>query len=243
MILTIFRPGLEAVRRFWKPFLLIELCGLLAVAGYFKVDVVHHAFETLRAWKEAGGYLAAILASGVSGAIVPELAKTLVLGETRFDRARWNHLAFNFSVFALLGAYADPFYRLLGHLFPSYGFDRWAVLKMGIDQFIYSPFVTLPTVAFLFTLREGGWSLKRTFQQLGWGWYLRRVVSLMVLCWCYWVPMALLMYSLPKGLTFVFAMFAQAAWGLLLIFAAAKPEPEPDPIKQADLPAVPVTQG
>lgn len=239
MILTIIRPGLTAIRRYWKPFLLIEICGLLAVIGYFKVDTVHHAFETLRGWKEAGGYLVAILASGVSGAVVPEIAKTLVLGDTDFSRKRWDDLTFHFMIFALIGAVAVPFYHALGTRFPSQGLDFNAVIKMSIDQFLYSPFLSLPVIAFLFTTRECGWNPIKAFRQIGVDWFLRRVVSLLVICWCYWIPMCLLMYSLPVGLTFVFAMFAQAAWGLLLLFAAGAPERSP--AKPEDAPVVPVS--
>lgn len=238
MLLSLFRPGLHAIRAFWKPFVLIQVCGALVVIGYFYLPIIRDALDRLGEWKAAGGVMVVIIASAISGAVVPELAKVVALGQTHFDRARLNDLAINGFIFALFGLTGDAFYTLMGQLFPPDGTLTPIVIKTALDQALYSPTITLPFVALVYTFRRHGWKIKPSLSELGVRWYLTRVLSLAVMCWCYWVPMCMLMYSLPAGLTFVFAMFAQAAWALLLLFAAkhgADPSTPEAPIP-ADLP-------
>ena len=235
MLLTLIRPGLTAILRYWKPFLLIQCCGLAVVIGYFNSASVRHVMDILGQWKAAGGVLATAVLSIITGALFPELAKIVALRMTTFDRARLSEIAHGSLAFGILGLVADPFYVLLAHLFPSDGTVWPPLIKMSIDQFIYSPIWTLPMFAMIFTLRRHGWNIGDVRRELGVEWYIRRVVSLLIICWCYWIPMCLLMYSMPKELTFVFSMCAQAAWGLLLLFAAAN---TPDATKPDDAPAI-----
>ncbi len=238
MLLSLFRPGLHAIRAFWKPFVLIQICGLLVVIGYFYVPFVRDVLDRLGEFKAAGGVAIVIIASAISGAVVPELAKIVALGQTHFDRTRLNDLAINGMIFGLFGFAGDAFYTLMGELFPPDGTMRPIVIKTALDQALYSPFLTLPFVALVYTFRRHAWRIKPVLNELGFHWYLTRVLTLAVMCWCYWVPMCLLMYTLPAGLTFVFAMFGQAAWALLLLFAAkhgADPASHDEPIP-ADLP-------
>lgn len=221
MLLTLIRPGLNAIARYWKPFILIQCCGLAVVIGYFQSDSMRRAMDALGEWKAAGGVAATAIISIITGALVPEIAKIIALRMTTFDRARFNEIAHGALAFGLLGLIADPFYDTLASLFPPDGTVRPPLIKMAIDQFIYSPFFTLPMFAIIFTLRRHRWNLGGVCREVGVEWYLRRVVTLLVICWCYWIPMCLLMYSMPKELTFVFSMTAQAAWGLLVLFAAA----------------------
>jgi hypothetical protein len=214
------RPGLLALRRYWKPFMLIEACGLAVVVLYFRNDAVRQAADTLAAWKAAGGLALVAVAGAIAGAILPEIGKAVALGDVRVTRERVNDVAVHLVLFAFMGVLGDRFYALLARALGDGPHLGPIVAKVLIDQMIYSPLLTLPIVAFVFTCRGCGWSVRRTIPQLGRAWYLRRVVTLLIPCWCFWVPMTSLMYALPASLTFCFAMFATAAWGLLMIFVA-----------------------
>jgi hypothetical protein len=239
MLLTLLRPTLIALGRYWKPFVAIQLCGVAVVVAYFYVAAFQRWLDVLGAWKAWGGLPIAMLASAISGAVVPEIAKTILLRQTTWDRRRLADIAFNGGVFALMATFADPFYTLMGRWFPNDGTAWPPVIKTAIDQFLFSAFLTLPTIAFLFNLREDGFRVPVTASRLGVGWYARRVVPLAFMCWSYWIPMCLVMYVLPASLTFVFAMFAQAAYALLLTFVAANPNATHDVTPaQADPPGV-----
>ncbi|HEX8340720.1 MAG TPA: hypothetical protein VF624_07420 [Tepidisphaeraceae bacterium] len=219
-IFELARPGLLALRQYWKPFVLIEVCGAVVVVLYFNNDAVRGAADALATMKASGGLLFAAIAGAVAGAILPEIGKAIALGDTRVTRRRLDDVCVNLALFAALGLIADLFYALLNRLFGDGPHLGPVVAKVLADQLLYAPFVTLPLVALVFTCRGCGWSPRRTAQQLGRTWYLRRVVTLLIPCWCFWVPMTALMFSLPASLTFLFAMFALAAWGLLMIYIA-----------------------
>ncbi len=215
---------------------------MLVVVGYFKVAVMRDAMDQLAIWKAAGGVLAlglviAVIASIVSGAVAPEIAKVVALRQTTFDRARWIDFVYNAAIFGAFGLTGDLFYRWMGHLFPPDGTITTIAIKTAIDQFVYSPLITLPSVALVFTCRRLQWNASAILKEIGLHWYLKHVVGLILLCWCYWIPMCMLMYALPASLTFVFAMFAQAAWALLLVFAAGHSH-LPEPVREDAAPRV-----
>jgi hypothetical protein len=227
--LDLCRPGLLALRRYWKPFLLIEACGLAVVILYFKNNAVRQAADAIAAYKAAGGLPFAAAASALSGAIIPEIGKAVALGDVRITRKRIDDVTIHLVLFAGMGILADLFYSFLARLIGDEPTVGRIAGKMAIDQLLYSPFLTLPLIALIFTCRRCGWSLFRTAAELSTQWYLRRVVTLLLPCWCFWVPMTALMYSLPPSLTFCFAMFAQGAWCLLMVFVAQHEHVDPAP--------------
>ena len=225
-MMDLIRPGLMAVRHYWKPFLLIDFVALLFVIGYFRSDAVRAACETMADWKNRGGLPAVMLMGAVSGALFPELAKTVV-GHWKFDKARLQHMAFMFGLFALLGTMASVFYGWVNGVFKADGTPTLGTIvsKVLVDQFIYTPFVANPTVAFVYTLRDCAWSPLRAAARVGPRWYVRRVVPLLIPNWIFWIPMTSMMYSLSDDFIFCFAIIVQAAWCLLLSFVAAQPQP------------------
>jgi hypothetical protein len=55
---------------------------------------------------------------------------------------------------------------------------------------------------------------------LGPRWYLTHVGPLLIPCWCFWIPMVLMVYSMPPPLQFSLFCLALAAWSLLMVFVA-----------------------
>jgi hypothetical protein len=161
------------------------------------------------------------LASAISGGLMPEIAKAVALGERRFDRARLADMLFNAGVFALIGGIiGDQWFKLMGHLFGDGGGWLTVAKKVAADQFVLTPFFNLPIICFCFHLRQVNWKPSVVIASLSPAWYRDRAVVLLIMCWCYWIPMCCLMYTLPTKLVFCFAMFAQAAWSILMVFAA-----------------------
>ncbi|MBC7784234.1 MAG: hypothetical protein H7144_10370 [Burkholderiales bacterium] len=222
MIRNLIRPGIEAVKEFWKPMLLIELCGLVVVVAYFKSAHVKAGADVLGQWSTKGGVLFAMAACAIASAVVPELAKMIALGDTHWDRRRWNNLVFNLVLFSIMGGIAIYFYELQQWLFGDDGRIVTSLKKTAVDQFLYTPIITLPAVSIAFTWREVDWSVPRLLRAMTPSWYARRIGRLIIPCWCFWIPMTTLMYSLPPGLVFPFSMCAQAAWVLVMLFVAER---------------------
>ena len=211
-------PGIAAVRQNWRPFVAIQLAALLLVLLYFFVPAVTRFCGRVAGWREAGGVWAAMLATALAGAILPELARLLTRRGWRLDREKLNDLAFLLPVFAVNGLIVDGLYRLLG-LVVGHGNDWPTVLaKAALDQFVFTPLLALPLTALVFSWRRLRFSATATLRELGPRWYARRVLTLQLPGWCFWGPMVVLIYSLPGPLQFVLFVLAMAAWSLVLVF-------------------------
>ena len=110
---TLAAPGVAAVRHHWRPFVAIQGVALLLVLLFFFVPAVTRFCGTLAEFRVAGGYAAAMFATAVAGAILPELAKAATQRGWRLDRRTLADLGFLLPVFALNGLLVDAFYRLM----------------------------------------------------------------------------------------------------------------------------------
>ncbi|HLL88130.1 MAG TPA: hypothetical protein VK324_02390, partial [Tepidisphaeraceae bacterium] len=184
---------------------------------------VRHALEALAAWKDQGGLALAAVVAAVAGGVLPEVAKAVALGDWRVDRKRLADLAFNTAFFALLaGVLTNLFYQLQTLVFGQ-GTDWVTVLKkVVVDQGLYTPLFTSPFSFFVYRWRANGYRWAHTLSQVRpiRRAYAAHVLPLTVPAWCYWMPMVLLIYSLPTPLQFVLFIFALAAWSLILTFVA-----------------------
>ena len=63
---------------------------------------------------------------------------------------------------------------------------------------------------------ETGTNPVKTISQMRGPWYLRDVAPLLVTGWAFWLPMVLLVYTLPSPLQFLLFCFALAGWSLLM---------------------------
>src|SRR6478752_7609145 len=89
-----FRAGLLAVRRFARPFVLMQVAAVLVVVAY-------------RASAQVRDMCAAI-----AGALLPEAATLATVPDERGRPGRLGRLAFTTAFFLVNGAVVDLFYRL-----------------------------------------------------------------------------------------------------------------------------------
>lgn len=216
-------PGVEAIGRYWRPFLLLQACAFGLVITYFKVPRVTAACTQLAAWKEAAGLPMAALGAMIAGAILPEIAKALVMGERAFGRARLRTIGFNLLLFAGAGIIIDTQYRMFGLLFGVDSSVATVTKKVLFDQFVTTPLYGNSYWVFLYGWRANRYRIAPTLRQVNWRWYMRRVAPLMLPGWAYWIPMVILTFSLPTGLQFCLWLLALAAWSLIMICLASRP--------------------
>jgi len=219
---ALIHPGLVAIRRLWVPFLLIQFCGLVVVLSYFNSEHFRTFCDRLAELKQAGGYAFAALTLGVACGIGPEVFKFISGIDRTFTRERACNTAFNFFLFALIGIWADAFYRSLAYLLGPSDSVKIVAMKVAADQFLYSPTLGTVFIAVAYTWREHRYRLIPTIRSMGGAWYLSRALPMLLPSWCYWIPMACLMYSLPPSLTFVFNALAGAASAMLLVSVAER---------------------
>jgi hypothetical protein len=219
------RPGVRAVQRMWRPIVLLQFVALIVVVGYFTTEIVSRPLDSLGSLKASLGWGYPAIASALAAGLLPEIAKFVAGVDRTLTAARLRFTLFNMGMFAFNGLTAEAFYRTLeATVGPGRDFGSVA-MKVLLDMTIFAPLIGLMTIAVAYTWREERFSIPRVARQIGPRWYARRVGTMLIPCWAYWIPMTSLMYSLPASLTFVFGNLASAASAILLTTIAANTAP------------------
>jgi hypothetical protein len=220
-VADVLDAGRAAIRRFWRPFVLIQLMAVALVVAYHLDARVRDVCATLAAWKTAGGLPFAAATASFAGGILPELAK-LVAQRGRVSagwRGRGGEIAFNLAFFAFNGIVVDGLYRAEALLFGADAHVRTVVAKVAFDQFVFTP-PWLVVITALYLLRARGFSWTATRPAFGRGFLRARVLPLLLPDWLFWIPMVSAIYAFPLPLQFLLFIFALAAWSLILVVIA-----------------------
>jgi hypothetical protein len=217
----ILAPGVDAVVKNWRPFVVIQVANLLMVIAYYTVPLAQRACAVLGRWKAEGGVLFAALAVAGAAVILPEIARRI----TKVPRDKPLTVAdmcFQGGYFAVLGIAIDAFYRLLGHIIGLNPTPQVVVMKVATDMIGFSGFLSMPLAVILFAWRDADFNFREAGRLLAGGGFWERYVPLIVTCWAFWLPVMACLYCLPVNLQFVFAVLTEAAWCLLLVTAASR---------------------
>jgi len=224
-LMVYLRPGIAAIRRFYLPFLLVQTASVFIVIAYYQIPSFQELCLKLAAWKVSGGFLFSGLATVFAGGILPEIAKALT-GRLEFHQNRktyLNHVFWICLMYACNGMLVERFYWLQSHLFGDNIAPSTVLIKVAVDQFLFSPFMALPYAILYFLWLEDARAAIRTWKRLSWTLMVERCLPILFPNWAYWIPMTLCLYSLPTDLQFPLFLTALAAWSLIFI-AIAKPE-------------------
>jgi hypothetical protein len=210
----VVEPGFRAVRANLRPFLAIQACALCLLAAYYASPTFQRAGEPLTRFKESAGLAFSAASTMFAGYALPWLAKRAA-GIRFQDDAR--EIALQCSLFALLGAIVDLWYRGLALVIGAGTGPGIVAVKVLADQFVFSPLVSIPISTAVFGWRDAGFSFSRARCLLTGGGFASRYWPLLVTCWCFWLPILCVVFALPVGLQFWMFLCAQGAWSLLLV--------------------------
>jgi len=213
-ILLALRPGWQALRHVWRPFLLCQLMAVVVVLAFFHWPPFTLFCARLGDWKEAGGLWFAAAGSAVAGVLLPELARQL-----SGDRVpvSFGVLVFRMLFFGWNGIMVATFYRWQGVWFGDSSEWHVVLIKMLCDQFGFTTFLAVPLAAVVFTWQAGRFRWAPLREELTNGFIFRKVLPVLLPNWAFWFPMVACIYSLPPDLQYVFFLFVFAAWSLLLV--------------------------
>jgi hypothetical protein len=217
---TILAPGIAAVRRYWKPFLLLHASALLLVIAYYTSAQVRQICAQLADVKHHGELVFSAITAALAGALLPELAKAIMLGDRTLDRKRLNDITFHLAIFALSGVIVDVQYHLTALLLGDHADLKTVIKKILFDQCVTTPIYGTPYWLVMFSLRAHRFNPIATVREFSPRWYKQKVLPLLIPGWAFWTPMVALIYSLPGPLQFCLYCFALAAWSLLMVFVA-----------------------
>ena len=201
--------------------MLIQLVAVLLVAAYHVSGAVRAACAALATMKSNGGLAFAAASAAVAGGLLPEVAKVITDRGRNPLSGRGGEVSFNVAFFAFNGVVVDVLYRVEARLFGTEASMGTIAEKTAFDQFVFNP-VWLALIVALYAWRAHGFSLTATLSVLrtGGSFYKTRVVPLLLPSWCFWIPMVLIIYSLPVPLQFLLFVLALGAGSLILVVIA-----------------------
>jgi hypothetical protein len=205
--------GLRAARANLVPALVIQAAVVSVVLAYYLWEPARAWLERLAEFKRGGGYLFSLAAGALAGGMLPELLTVAAFQRWRVRRENWDALAFGACFWGLMALVVDLFYRLQTFIFGP-GVDVATVLrKAAFDQFVFTPFLTIPLTVVVFEWRHAGYRFGGV--ALGRGFYRLKVLPAVVSGLGFWLPVVAFVYSLPLPLQFPLFTLALTLWVML----------------------------
>lgn len=217
------QPGIAAIRRYWAPFLLIQVSAALLVVAYYQVESVRVFADRIGLLKASWGLLFSAVGGFVAGGIVPEIAKAITGRMDRVSSTWLGNTVFNGFVYLVVAVQVDLFYRFQAFVFGN-GVDAQTIfLKTLVDMGLFAPLLCMPSGVVLCEWRDARWNLGATLRALDRAWYRERVIPAILPGWAFWIPFLICLYALPQPLQMPFALLGEAAWSIIFIFIATQP--------------------
>ena len=207
--------GLRAARANLVPALFIQAAVVSVVLAYYFWGPARAWLARLAEFKRGGGYLFSLVSGALAGGLLPELLTVAVFQRWRVRRENLGGLAFGACFWGLMGVMVDALYRAQALAFGP-GVDLATVLKKAAaDQFVFTPFVTIPLTVVVFEWRHAGYRAAGVAAALGRGFYRRKVLPAVVSGIGFWLPVVLLVYCLPLPLQFPLFTLALTLWVMI----------------------------
>lgn len=213
-----FRPGLLAVRHYYRVFLFFQAIAIGLYFSYQSIPSVQRIVDSFAAWKTSGGLLLSALLTACAGTFLPEAVRTLVGPDRSWNQSRLRRLGWNFLFFSFNGLLVDLFYGVQAALFGVGPSLRVVLPKMAFDFFGFIPWVALPMSVSYFLWLELDWSPRRIWRAWSWTLYRDRVLPLIIPDFFYWGPILIFLYGLPLALQVPFFLLAFSGWSLAFLF-------------------------
>lgn len=211
-----FGLGLEAAKKNLLPGLLLQGVMLVFILLYLFHGGTQELLRQVSAMRMEMGYRFAIVCYIVSGALLPEILKIVLFqkGKPSLENV-WLFLTAA-PLWMAMGTAVDFFYHCQSLWFGSGNSWNIVVIKVLVDQLLYSPFFANPIVTGYFTLRDGGFGGAAFAKVFHRDFYSERVLPVQMAGWCVWIPGVALVYFMPPSLQLPVAILIQCFWVLIL---------------------------
>ncbi|MCS7063283.1 MAG: hypothetical protein NZM04_04440 [Methylacidiphilales bacterium] len=211
-----FRLSLSAAKENLLPCLGGQTIIAIFVFAYFFYPPTVTLLEALAHFRSAGGLAASFVMTGFAGGLLAEVLRVYTLQKGKWKRKNVSDALFLFVVIGIGGMGADRLYAIQNALFGTEPDPLTILKKVILDQFFYAPLIIAPYMAAVFEWRDAGFSFSKLWQQRK-GIYARRVIPFLITNWSFWIPMTILIYSMPTLLQIPILVFITAIWGSVLL--------------------------
>lgn len=202
--------------------LLIQAATGLLLLGYFFSPPVRAALVGFSDFKDRTGLAFVLLSGFVSGGLLPEIAKALLRQVTSFDKEWLKRWAFTGLVYAGTALAVRILYTGQTLLFGETASVLTMLYKVAFDLLVFTPLFSIPYSVAMFGWRDHGFSRHFWNRFFTIAHYGKQVFPPVVMCWAFWGPVLMCIYTLPERLQFVVSALCMAAWSLLFVFMVAR---------------------
>lgn len=210
------RAGLQATKKNLVPGLILQV----AMGGFLVAYLFHEGTRAVLARvgesREEMGYLFALTTYLVSGAVLPEILRVVFFQRCKPALENLWSMATAAPCWGIMGMVVDLFYRCQNAMFGTGNEWNVILLKIAVDQFVYSPFFANPVITGYFTLRAGRFRREAFDFVFSRRFLSERWLPVQIAGWGVWIPGVALVYSMPPMLQIPVAVLIHAFWVLIL---------------------------
>lgn len=214
-----YRPlavGLRAARANLIPALVIQTVVVAVVLAYYFHPPAAEWLAGLAELKRRGGYLFSFASGALAGGLLPELLKVAVFQRWRARRENLSDLVFGVLYWGLMGMVVDGIYRAQALMFgPQVDFIT-VVKKTLVDQFLITPFLTIPSTVVILEWKHQGYRLAGLSRVFSLRFYKQKILPTVVSGLGFWLPVVILIYCLPPLLQFPLFTLALTLWVMII---------------------------
>jgi hypothetical protein len=217
--------GLRAARANVVPGLIVQGLMLSVLASYYLDSPMRGWLDGLAEIRARWGYGYAAVNSIVAGAIIPELLKILVFQRRKVLHHNFSNLVFTVPFYCFMGLAVDLFYRSQAIWFGEAVTVPVVTKKVLVDQFLYNPFFACPVMNWLYDWKARGYRFQGTSVFFTAGYYREFVVPTLFATWGVWIPVMIMLYSLPTLLQIPLFGLALSLWVMLYTWMTEQRKP------------------
>ena len=209
-----WRAGMRAARANVLPGLVVQGVMLALLLGYYFQPSAREALIQLADLKAHWGYIYSGTASVLAGAIFPELLRIGVFQKWHAAPENFRNLLFTVPFWCVMGIMVDVLYRAQAGWFSAAITFPVVAIKVVVDQFLYSPFVSAPLTVWFYEWKNRGRPPHpgRFFSA---GYYRDEILPVVMAIWGVWLPIVTILYCLPEALQIPLFALALTLWVML----------------------------
>lgn len=220
-ILESMEDGWNGAKANLIPGLVIICIASLLVVAYYVFPAVQNALIGLQEVRQSWGIKFSMLTGALGAGAIPGLYLMFV-GKARRDLRGFLDLFFTCLVWATGMILQDYFYTFQDWFWGSAVTFKILISKMLLDQFVFTPFLSIQYLAVGFRLRDMNYDFKLLGQALRNDWAIKVIIPMLVSCWLTWIPGTLVVYSLPLALQIPLMVLIQCFFALEIAFVSSK---------------------
>ena len=205
--------GFRAAKANLVPGLLVQSVMVGVLVAYYLCPPVAAYLDRIAVVKAEAGYLFSIGVGIVAGGVLPEMLRWVVLQRLRWSRRNTTNILFAIPFWSFIGVLVDWFYRRQAEWFGDEASLVVVVPQVLIDQFVFTPLLTAPLTAILYDWKDSGFRWSSGFFSKKY--YLNSILPTLVAIWCVWIPIVIVLYTLPETVQIPLYALALTLWVIL----------------------------